>query len=303
MKQPGRQTGEFTLKGSKRKVLLISTLSIISTFFPGCIVPNKDLISLKKEVEELKRETERLQLTAGIKPDSSRNRLDEIEKEIEFISRNLKKSRASSDANMNSMRGEIQTIGGRFEEVKHLSEKSSENNRSFIMAADARLTSIENRLNIVEKKVDQGVLELELIKKASLEAKEIKKEDKVSSADLYKSGLKAIKDGKTKEARNIFASYLTDFPDGPLANNAQFWIGESFYDEGDYERSIIEYDDVIRKYPGGGKVPAALLKQGMAFEKIKDKKTAKVLYNKLIKEYPESDESKTAKKLLSIKKK
>ena len=167
------------------------------------------------------------------------------------------------------------------------------------MATDSRLTTIEKRINTIEQNLDKLILELELIKKASLQAKKIRKEPEVSSTDLYKSGLNSIKKGNTKEARGIFAAYLKAFPEGPLANNAQFWIGESFYDEGDYERSIIEYDDVIRKYPGGGKVPAALLKQSMAFEKIKDKKTAQALYKKLIKEFPDSDEAKAAKKLLS----
>lgn len=294
------------MKESKIRAFLFFASAILfgSLFLSGCLIPNKDLISLKKDVEELKKETVRLQQTAGIKPDSGKSRLDEIEKEIEFLSRDFKKNKASSDANLNSMRGEIQALGGRFEEIRHLTERASEDNRSFLTTADSRLKALENRLESSEKKLDELILEFELIKKASLEAKEAEKKTEISSTDLYKSGLDAIKNGKTKEAREIFSRYLKNFPDGPLANNAQFWIGESFYDEGDYERSIIEYDDVIKKYPEGGKVAAAFLKQGMAFEKIKDPQTAKALYNKLIKQFPDSDEAKAAgKRLAAIKSK
>ncbi|MDH3976399.1 MAG: tol-pal system protein YbgF [Deltaproteobacteria bacterium] len=291
------------MKGSKTVTSIFSAALVGSILVTGCIVPNKDLISLKNDVEELKKETARIQLTAGIKPDSSKSRIDEMEREIEFLSRDLKKTRAASDAKLNAMRGEIQALGGRFEEVKHLTGKASDNNRSFLTAVDSRLTAIEGRIERSEKKLDELKLDLELIKKASVIADETSKEPEITSADLYKSGLDAIKKGKTREARDFFNRYLKLFPDGPLANNAQFWIGESFYDDGDFERSIIEYDDVIKKYPGGGKVPAALLKQGMAFEKIKDKKTAEALYKKLIKQFPDLDEAKKAKNLLSKKNK
>ena len=55
---------------------------------------------------------------------------------------------------------------------------------------------------------------------------------------------------------------------------------------------------MIADYPSDGKAPAALLKQGLAFEKLKDNETAKIVYNKLLKEYPKSDQVETAKKRL-----
>ena len=303
MKQPGRQTGESTLKRFKLNDCKPCMVLLFAVSLSGCIVPNKDLMNLKSDVESLKKETARLQLAAGIKPDTNKSRLDQIETEIEYLSRDLKKTKASSDASLNAMKGEVQAFGGRFEEVRHLTQRDSDKNRLFLSAADTRLNSLEERLTKAEKGIEELGTQLEVLKKNTLQAKEREKPEESSSSDLYKTGLDAIKKGNTKEAREIFTRYLKSFPDGPLANNAQFWIGESFYDEGDFERAIIEYDDVIKKYPEGGKVPAALLKQGMAFEKIKDLKTAQALYNKLIKDFPDSDESKLARKMTTKSKK
>jgi len=65
----------------------------------------------------------------------------------------------------------------------------------------------------------------------------------------------------------------------------------------------LEFDDVIKNYPQGGKVPAAMLKQGMAFDQLKETKTAQAIYNKLVKMYPKTDEAKTAGKKIKTKKK
>ena len=81
-----------------------------------------------------------------------------------------------------------------------------------------------------------------------------------------------------------------------MAPNSRFWLGDCYYNQQEYELAILEYQKVIADYPTDGKAPAALLKQGLAFEKLKDNETAKVVYDKLLKGYPKSDQVETAKK-------
>ena len=71
---------------------------------------------------------------------------------------------------------------------------------------------------------------------------------------------------------------------------------------GQYEQAILAFQDVIKKYPRGNKVPNALLRQALAFYKLKDKTSAKLLLRKVIKKYSKSNEAKIAKnKLKTIK--
>ncbi|MEE9591314.1 MAG: tetratricopeptide repeat protein, partial [Thermodesulfobacteriota bacterium] len=79
---------------------------------------------------------------------------------------------------------------------------------------------------------------------------------------------------------------------------AQYWIGEIFYAKGDWERAILEFDDVIKKYPKGDKVPAALLKEGLSFSRLGAKKESRLLLTRVIKNYPKSNEADIAKKKL-----
>jgi tol-pal system protein YbgF len=82
------------------------------------------------------------------------------------------------------------------------------------------------------------------------------------------------------------------------AANAHYWIGETYYNEKSYEPAILAYQDVIKNYPTKDKVPAAMLKQAMAFHAINDAKSSKYVLKKLVEAFPKSDEAIKAKDLL-----
>jgi TolA-binding protein len=65
-----------------------------------------------------------------------------------------------------------------------------------------------------------------------------------------------------------------------------------------YEQAILAYQEVIKNYPKGNKVPSALLRQGFAFLEIKDQTSAKLLLNRVVKNHPNSSEAKIAQKKL-----
>ncbi len=88
-------------------------------------------------------------------------------------------------------------------------------------------------------------------------------------------------------------------PHGKRVANAYFWIGECEYKLKRYEEAILEYQKVISKYQKSNKVPDSLLKQGIAFAKLGDNESAKIVLNKLIKKYPKSPQANVAKKQLT----
>ncbi|MFZ2948254.1 MAG: tol-pal system protein YbgF, partial [Desulfuromonadaceae bacterium] len=104
--------------------------------------------------------------------------------------------------------------------------------------------------------------------------------------------------GDVATARELFTKFLDQNPNHELAANALYWIGETHYSEKNYESAILSYQEVIKKYPGKEKVVAAMLKQAMAFEAIKDPKSAKYVLKKLIENYPKSEEAKKGKDML-----
>ena len=112
--------------------------------------------------------------------------------------------------------------------------------------------------------------------------------------ELYKTAMNLFREKRYKEARSLFSTFVGKYPNHPVADNAQFWVGETYFKEGSFEDSILEYQKVIQRYATGNKVPDALLKQAMAFQRLGDNTSARILYQKLEKDYAESPQAGTA---------
>ncbi len=115
---------------------------------------------------------------------------------------------------------------------------------------------------------------------------------------MYKDANEAFQKGDVEGARKKFEALLKQYPNTELSGNAQFWIGETYYQKRDFERAILEYEKAITKYPEGSKIPAALFKQALAFLELGDKTNARNLFKRVIDRFPHSDQAEMAKKKL-----
>jgi tol-pal system protein YbgF len=123
---------------------------------------------------------------------------------------------------------------------------------------------------------------------------------KLSENEIYTSAKHEFDQGNFVPAREGFKTIITKYPKSKNADNAQFWIGETYYREKWYEKAIVEYQKVIEKYPKGNKVPASLLKQGLSFLNLGQKSNARLILNELTTKYSKSNESKIAKQKLKV---
>lgn len=114
----------------------------------------------------------------------------------------------------------------------------------------------------------------------------------------FEQAMGMFKNKKYKKAYRGFEQVLTKNPRGEKAAQILFYMGESLYNQGEYDLAILDYQKVISNHSKDSHTPAALLKQGMSFEKLTDNETAKIIYKKLINEYSGSTEAGTAKKRL-----
>jgi tol-pal system protein YbgF len=116
---------------------------------------------------------------------------------------------------------------------------------------------------------------------------------------LYGAAYATLKEGKYEKARAEFQNFLKKYPSTELSDDAQFWIGESYFFEGKLEKAILEYEKVIKNYPEGSKVPQALLKQGLSFAQLGDKSSARIILQQIIKDYPNTSSARTARSKLN----
>jgi len=112
---------------------------------------------------------------------------------------------------------------------------------------------------------------------------------------LYDAAYQDLTRGNHGLAIMGFQEVLTKFPDSELADNALYWIGESYYAQKDYKQAAENFKKTIDTYPKGDKVPAAWLKLGLSRQSLGDKTGARTAYSTLIEKYPASEEARLAK--------
>lgn len=106
---------------------------------------------------------------------------------------------------------------------------------------------------------------------------------------------KALLDGEQwPAARALFQKLREGHPDHDLADNALYWIGESWYAQAQWLQAAQAFLKVAKEYPRGNKVPDAMYKLARSYEKIGDDSGAIEVLRQLAKHYPGTPAAKKA---------
>ncbi|HEY3358516.1 MAG TPA: tol-pal system protein YbgF [Polyangia bacterium] len=109
-----------------------------------------------------------------------------------------------------------------------------------------------------------------------------------SPATAYGRALEALRRKSHAEAINGFRDFLKTWPRHELAQNAQYWLAETYYDLADHKTALDEFRRVVQRHPSGTKAPDALLKAGYCHAKLGDTKNARNLLGQVVELYPKS---------------
>lgn len=109
---------------------------------------------------------------------------------------------------------------------------------------------------------------------------------KAGALDLYESALAALRAHDHDRALAGFRRFVALHPRHDYADNAQYWMGECFYDRGDYTHAAEEFRRVVDRYPHGNKVPDAMLKLGFSLAAAGDPAGATKALASLVKAFP-----------------
>jgi tol-pal system protein YbgF len=91
-----------------------------------------------------------------------------------------------------------------------------------------------------------------------------------------------------------FSDFLKTRPDSPQAADAQYWIGECLYSQGKFKEAVEAFEQVGTRYPGAARMPASLLKKGLAQIQAGQTTQGVSTLQKLIETQPQSEEARLA---------
>ncbi|MFO7896242.1 MAG: tetratricopeptide repeat protein [Candidatus Cloacimonadales bacterium] len=141
---------------------------------------------------------------------------------------------------------------------------------------------------------DKSLTDKYFIESIPIPQKAVTKEDfKVNERELYQDILSEYLQGNYQAAVTRFSEYIQAYPDYPLAYNAHYNLGESYYMLGNYSAALAKFKYILEQ--GGNKVPDALMMSGNVFVQTNQIDKAVAAYRELIETYPKHDLSKIAR--------
>jgi tol-pal system protein YbgF len=225
-------------------------------------------------------------------------RLIRIERVVENqslveLSSELERLRSETTA----LRGEIETL--RFE-----SENSDSRQRELYVDVDRRLQSLESGPRAFEPPPPQPGLQAPPVAGAAAAgagAAVAAAPPRPTGSDQqnYQAAFDLISARKYPEASAAFETFLQQFPTSPLADNAQYWLAETYYVRGQFNDALPQFRKVIEQYPQSAKMPDALLKVGYCQIELGDRNAARTSLQEVMRQFPDTTAARLASQRLS----
>jgi len=184
-----------------------------------------------------------------------------------------------------SSQNEVRVLRGQLEEMQHATTKTQDQQREMYSDLDRRLVAVEGGAAIGASAVSgqSGGLPVP------------QGDDRAN----YQAAFDLLKDGKYPEAAAAFKQFLATFPTSTLTDNAQYWLGESYYVTKQYPDALRAFRTVIEKYPDSRKLPDALLKIGYCNYELKNWGEARAALDQVVKQYGDTTAARLASERLA----
>jgi tol-pal system protein YbgF len=214
----------------------------------------------------------------------------ELEREVEQLRQAQRGEIAGTDtrvadlgAQVLELEQEVSRLRGQVEESSHLAQQA-------LAASETRAARAKPA---PEPASPPGAVSPEATA-AALEVSEYEEAFRLYRATDYRAAIER------------FNGFLKSYPSSEYADNAMFWVGECWFKLEDYERAVLTFDEVVKKYPRGNKVPDAHYRQGMALIEIGKRTDDEATYNaaareifqKIVTQYPNSERVPEARRQL-----
>jgi len=201
---------------------------------------------------------------AYVKATAVEQRVDRIERQSEAL--------LELQRQLESEQAELRRLQGALDETQHEAKSTREQQRDLYADLDKRLAAIEARLQVPGGPTAPA---------APAAASQ-------SDREVYQSALDRLKTRDYAGAERALKDFLSAYPQSALADNAQYWLGETYYVERRYPDALDAFQQVVKQHPDSRKVPDALLKAGYAQYEQKRYREARELLARVVQSYSDS---------------
>ena len=246
-------------------VVVIPTLLALTGVLSGCLTvpPEEDPVYLKQvEID---------------------NRLVRVERIVD------NQGLLNLTAQLEKLRKENEALRNDVETLRNTVDQGGERQRQLYLDIDQRLQAIEQRAGVQARaaadKPDPGG-----------GSPAPGGDDQVN----YQAAFNLLKQERYDQASQAFRQFLATFPGSSLADNAQYWLAESYYVTQKYKEALPEFETVTSRYPQSRKLPDAMLKIGYCNYELKHYEAARKALSAVVQDYKETAAARLAGQRLQV---
>ena len=217
-------------------------------------------------------------------------KLEDLDRRLQNIERVVEnQSLVQLTQQVDSLERRADQLQGRAESLEHDASGTSDRQRRLYADLDARIQSLEASMRV---RNTANVLDGGTLPQGQLPV------PGGSDRDNYQVALELLRDERYDQSAASFRQFLVTFPDSELADNAQYWLAESYYASDHFEQALVDFAVVIDTYPRSRKVPDALLKIGYCNYSLKRWAAARETLTRVQSDYPETTAARLADQYL-----
>jgi tol-pal system protein YbgF len=219
------------------------------------------------------------------KVDPLQLRLDDLDARVGRIDRIVSnQSLIQMAQQLDSLQNEIRGLRGRIEELQNENVKLRKEQRDLYADLDKRLADAAAAAAAAT---------------AAAVAARTPAPPPVDEQAQYARALEELKARNYASAVEILRNLAAAMPNGALADNTQYWLGEAYYVTQDYDLAAATFQGVVTNWPNSRKVPDALLKLGYTQAEQGRVAAARSTLQQVISKYPDSDAARLATERLA----
>ncbi len=213
-------------------------------------------------------------------------KLEELDQRLQVIERVVQnQSLVTMTQQLGTLERRVDELQGTAEEIEYNASTTYERQRDLYADLDARIQGLESKL---QARGSVSVLEGGPLPPGQLPV------PGGSDRDNYQAAFELLKEQRYEPAAQAFQQFLKTYPDSELADNAQYWLAESYYVTQQFEQALSSFQTVINDYPRSRKVPDALLKMGYCNYELERWDAARSALSKVQADYPETTAARLA---------
>jgi len=260
------------------RIPLLSLL-FCSLFFGMSLAPaygaNRDIVQLQTQVDQLQQAMTQMKQSFDERMGVMRNLLEKntdaankVSAAIDGLQVSLGKQQQDRTAQVDQISGQIQSLNDTMDELK------------------VRLAKLSKQFE------DMQASQQSMAAQQSQAQQQAQAMAQAPPPDvLYNNALRDYNGGKTDLATQEFNDYIKFYPNTDLAGNAYFYLAETQYKAGDYQKAVANYDLVLQNFPGGNKAASAQLKKGFALIELGQQDEGAQELKHVIQRYPRTNEA------------